>query len=287
MRITTIVEDEALEGSGLAGRFGLSLHLDTQGRRILFDCGPDEACLSNAARLGVSLEKLDAIVLSHAHYDHTGGLAALLERNPTTPVYLLPSCQRPCYSRMPDASLRFIGIDDALWQRLQPRLSPVTSDVQLFDGVFLRLPQIQTTFWPKSNASLLQRAADGSVAPDDFAHELMLVVKERDRGVLFTGCAHHGVTNMLTTARYHHPDVSRWTLVGGFHLVNPRTKAMAEDAETVRHLATELAAAGVEQIITGHCTGSQALQILREELGDRVQELHSGSVFDWRSPALA
>jgi 7,8-dihydropterin-6-yl-methyl-4-(beta-D-ribofuranosyl)aminobenzene 5'-phosphate synthase len=95
VRITTIIENEALEGSGLEGRFGLSLHLENHGRRILFDCGPDEACLSNAARLGISLENLDAIVLSHAHYDYTGGLAALLERNPATPVYLSPSCRRP------------------------------------------------------------------------------------------------------------------------------------------------------------------------------------------------
>jgi 7,8-dihydropterin-6-yl-methyl-4-(beta-D-ribofuranosyl)aminobenzene 5'-phosphate synthase len=281
MRVITLVENQSLSGHSLEGRFGLSLYIEHDGRKIVFDCGPDESCVSNAARLGIALDKLDAVVLSHAHRDHTGGLVSLLAQSGAVPVYLLSACVTPCYSRMPDQSVRFIGMEPSTVEQWSHCFNYVTQNRELFTGVHLLRPGNERKFWPKSNVTLLQQRADLTYELDDFRHEMMLVVTRGNEALLFTGCAHHGVINMLETARTRFPEIERWTLIGGFHLVNPRTLQIAEEPETVRRLASLLREAGVERVVTGHCTGEQASELLRETFGENLSELRSGSAFTW------
>ncbi len=114
VRITTLVEDTVI-GTGLSGEHGLSFWIEYGDQRVLFDTGQTDLLLKNARILGVDVAKADAIVLSHGHYDHTGGLAAVLDMAPRAMVYAHPAAMRPKFGRK-GTQTRAIGMSDTTRQ---------------------------------------------------------------------------------------------------------------------------------------------------------------------------
>ena len=115
---------------------------------------------------------------------------------------------------------------------------------------------------------------------DDFRHELVMAITENGQNTIFTGCAHSGILNMVRTVQEKMPDTPVHAVVGGFHLLNTATKALGEAPETVRQLAEELDKTGVDKILTGHCTGTEGFELLKEVLGDKIETLSTGKIFE-------
>ena len=109
--------------------------------------------------------------------------------------------------------------------------------------------------------------------PDDFSHEQSLLFSTPKGLVIFNSCCHAGADTIVREAQAAFPDQSIYAIVGGFHLYQ-----MAP--EEVRAFAHRLAETGVEHVITGHCTGQAAYDILQEELGEKVQQLFAGRVIE-------
>jgi 7,8-dihydropterin-6-yl-methyl-4-(beta-D-ribofuranosyl)aminobenzene 5'-phosphate synthase len=280
MKITTLVENEAPKDTGLEARFGLGLHVEVAGKRILFDCGPDNAFVVNAKQLGIDLTAVDAFILSHAHYDHGAGLEHFLQLNPRAPVYLLPAATGRYFSTAPEAALRYIGLQTDLFERYRERFLFLERDTQLFDCLHILQVERCAEFRPRANGNLLREVASGEMVPDDFRHELMVALRVPRGLVLLTGCAHNGITSMVGTAAQRLAEVPILAVVGGFHLASPRTRAMTESRETVEGIGQFLLKAGVGAVYTGHCTGEEACRVLRDVLGARLKDLHTGTVID-------
>lgn len=275
MRVTVLMEN-CTPSSRLVARHGLSLWIElADGRRILFDTGPDDAFLSNARALGVDVTTADLAVLSHGHYDHGGGLRAFLDAcadaRRDVPVYVRKHAFEEHVSGTPE-SHHAIGLDPALEE--EPRVVALRETCEVAPGLTLFSTPCREHPSAQSNKRLLMRGADGAFVPDSFAHEQSLLVHEDGRYVLFSGCSHGGILNIMGAAEKI-AGAPLDAVVAGFHLMDP-SGGSVEDARLTRALASELAARPA-RYLTFHCTGTDAFALLRDTLGPRVSYLHVGS----------
>ena len=258
---------------GLCCEHGLSIWLETNGKRILFDSGSSEGFAQNARQMGISLQEADLAILSHGHYDHSGGMLRFLEENDHAPVYLQQRAPEPHYSHRASGEIAYIGIDPQILQRYADRLRYNSHILTLSDGMLLFSRPEGHEFLSTANRNLLIEKPDGEKICDDFAHEQSLLLSEGDKLFLFCGCAHAGIVNIVEQAR----DLTgRWPdyVVGGFHLSNPSSHRM-EAPEMINGVAGRLLETGAVYY-TCHCTGQEVYQIMRERKGDRVRYLAAG-----------
>ena len=253
MKIVTLMENTACR-EDLTAEHGLSLYIETGDRRILFDAGQSGAFADNAEKLGFDLSEVDLAVLSHGHYDHGGGLARFLDLNATAPVYLNPHAFEPHFN----ASEKDIGLDRTL--RESGRLQFAEDGQALAPGIRL-YSQISCPYGIRPFGLTVRE--QGRLVPEDFRHEQYLLIEEQGKRILFSGCSHRGILNIVSHFR---PDV----LVGGFHFM----KLDPEGAEL------EAAAAELKRFptiyYTGHCTGEAQFERLKERLGQKLHGLHTG-----------
>ena len=268
MRIVCLIENSP-GAEGIRYEHGLSVYIETDRHRILADTGASDGVLSNAARLGVDLSGVDLLFLSHGHYDHAGGILPFSERNPRAEIYLQKTAGLDYYGLDPEGE-RYIGIDKAILTL--PRLHLLEGSVELDDEVCILAGFPGRRRWSRSNLRLTRRQAGGMIQ-DSFDHEQALVIRHGGKFMLFSGCAHNGILNILDRFREEfgrNPDL----VIGGFHFMkgSPYTEAETGD---IRETARELAGMDTE-FYTGHCTSLPGYEIMAEIMGDKLHALHSG-----------
>jgi len=270
MKLSVLLENGAREPK-LKSAHGLSLYLETQRHRLLFDFGPDDAFLYNAQEMGIDLKSVDASVLSHAHNDHGGGLPAFLKHNQTAPVYLRKGAFGEYFG---DGGARFIGLDPALEN--DPRLIKTEGVLEIDEELKLFSDVAKEELVSRANQTLLTKQ-EGKLICDPFLHEQHLAVRSGGKTILLCGCAHRGIVNILTRAAELEivPDV----VFGGMHLCNPATGA-AEAEGLIREIARRLSQTKA-RFYTGHCTGDAAFLILKDVLGDRITRFMGGDRFSF------
>jgi 7,8-dihydropterin-6-yl-methyl-4-(beta-D-ribofuranosyl)aminobenzene 5'-phosphate synthase len=278
MKIITLIENS--DGKeGLRSEFGLSLHIEANGKKVLFDAGSSSTFAENAKRLGVDLGQVDIAVLSHGHYDHGGGLGAFFLSNANALLFLRTTADGDHYARFL-LKKRYVGLDRAVLQANKARLKWVEKDIEIAPGLHLLTTIPDDEQRPQTGKMILVRT-EAAYVPDTFTHELAFVVKEPDGISVFTGCGHQGVLNMILAARRRFPDEPIKAVIGGFHLINnPVTGGMAGTPEETRRIGQRIKQLGCQRIISGHCTGRKASAILKQELKDEYFELSTGMIIE-------
>lgn len=270
MRITALIENNPHpDRHGLELEHGISFYIEENGHVYLSDVGQSGRFAENAARLGLDLVKVNALAISHHHYDHGGGLARFFEENDHARVYLRHSPTEDFVADSPPDPLHYIGLNKRLLKDHHQRIEMVSENKEIAPGLYL-LTEIPQNF-PKPNGDLRLQVLreDGGLLPDEFKHELVTVIEGEKGLVLLTGCAHNGVLNMLAAARKTFPEKPIQAIIGGFHLHH-------EDREEVLQVGKKLLEEKIPMIVSGHCTGDKAIKLLNEILGDRFQQLYTG-----------
>jgi 7,8-dihydropterin-6-yl-methyl-4-(beta-D-ribofuranosyl)aminobenzene 5'-phosphate synthase len=246
---------------------GFSALLETEGGRLLFDTGASaETVLANAKVLGVDLANVKAVALSHGHWDHTGGLAGVLEAAPGASVYMHPQTVVARWSSRLKIK-RQVGMSDANRAALEGReVIHVEKPMTTPQGLILS----GTIPGPASPAQRgFEVDLDGERVPDPFVDELFVLARTASGVVLVSGCCHRGLVNTLKHAQTMIGEEAVRTVIGGLH--------MARLSETEMDAAiTALKSAGTESLIAGHCTGEKAIEYLAKHASFRVETFHVG-----------
>ncbi len=273
MKVTTLLENKTTCDT-LRCEHGLSLYIETERHKILFDSGASDAFWENAKALGIDLAQVDVAFLSHAHNDHCGGLLTFLTGNGTAKVYLQKKSFGDYYVVTPEKH-EFIGLDPKLREYadrfvMAEGVTKIDDEMTLFSGI--RTHELLS----EANATLCEKV--GNEYPRDaFRHEQDLLVTENGKTALFAGCAHSGIVNILNRAEEilgRAPDY----VFAGFHLYNP-TLGQSEPRALVDAVGERLRALKDTRYVTGHCTGDDAYAWLREKLGGRLAYMATGTTF--------
>jgi len=273
LRITALVEDTATEG-GLLAEHGLAFWIEADGHRLLFDTGQGMALRHNAEALGIDLRQADAVVLSHGHYDHSGGLVdALAGGRPA--VFLHPDAIDPKYGRRKHPPHREIGIPRRCAEVLSASASSITwtgSPTEVGPGGWVtgEIPR-STSF--EDTGGPFYRDPD-CTEPDPLADDQAMFLDTRAGLVVVVGCAHSGVVNTLRYVAGQTDGRPIHALLGGMHLLRA-------DRDRLDATAAAFDEYGIERLAPAHCTGSAAVRYLWARLGGRCEECSVGSRFEF------
>lgn len=269
MKIINLIEN--IQGKqNVLFEHGLSFYIETDGHNLLVDCGQTSAFIENAKTLQLDLNKVDTVILSHGHYDHSGGILPFAEINTHATIYMQDTAVLPYYHKTEEEE-RYIGIAPEIKELSGVRL--VDGDVTIDKELALFSNVTGRTLWPKGNLELKKKTGDTFVQ-DTFDHEQYLVVSEGKKRVLFSGCAHNGILNIL--AHFHelygsYPDA----VVSGFHM--KKKEYSAEDDALITETAVQLKTMPT-QFYTGHCTGEYAFDIMKKIMGEQLTYVYSGDM---------
>lgn len=264
--IITVLTDNIGEGD-LKGEWGLSLHIGFGGKSFLLDTGASDIYLSNAEKLGINLADVDYAVLSHAHYDHTNGLASFLSVNKNAPVFLSPNARDNCYAGIRIAG-RYIGMPKGVVEANQKRFERPQGVGTICEGSFVVPHSTEGLERLGKRNHLLVRKGIWNV-PDDFSHEQTLVFKTDKGLVLMNSCSHSGPDVIVAEALKAFPGEHVTAYVGGLHLFRLSEKE-------VESVADRMQSCGIDRIFTGHCTGEKAFGILKRRFGCGIEQFRCG-----------
>jgi 7,8-dihydropterin-6-yl-methyl-4-(beta-D-ribofuranosyl)aminobenzene 5'-phosphate synthase len=259
-RVLSVYDEGALVGTPLIGAKGLSILVDVDGSRTLFDTGLRGKYLThNMDCLNIEPDSIDRVVISHAHIDHTGGLQGLLEaRERDVEILITPDCEYVSRVRFLGIPVKRAGLPNMPDDEMEKMdLRTVSEWTQLSENLFLtgKIPSEHTA---------------GGSAMDIPADESSLVITAKNGAVLICGCCHHG---MGTTIAYVEKmtGMNVVTVIGGLHMRRLKKKE-------VHGIAEGLIENGAPLLYANHCTGETQTIHLREKLGlDAVKNFYVGT----------
>ena len=268
MRIVNLIENTP-GAEGCLYEHGLSFYIETKNHKLLVDTGASDAFIHNAKVLGVDLTKVDTVILSHGHYDHSGGILSFVAMNPTAKIYMQQNAAGEYYHK-DETVEKYIGIDQEI--KSLPQVVWVDGDCKIDDELELISNVTGRRLWPQGNMEL-KELVNGEFVQDEFSHEQYLVITDGDKKLLVSGCAHNGVLNILEKYRELYGD-HPYAMISGFHM-RKKSDYTDEDIAVMEETAREFCDTDTV-FYTGHCTGEYPFEVMKKILGEQLIYVHSG-----------
>lgn len=269
--IITIIVDNMSETSELKSEHGLSIWVEADGRKILFDTGQSDILIHNAEQLGIDLATADALVLSHGHYDHTGGVEPVIARNTSIAIYCNSGVFIPRYSRQSDGRMKPIGItrkSSKALQKVSDNIHWVDKPLMLADDIGITGPIPRVTDCEDTGGNFFYDLE--GTKPDPVSDDLAVWLQTSKGLCVLTGCCHSGLVNTIEYISLLTAQTPVHSVIGGFHLLNASSERMENTCDYLHDW-------NVKRIVSCHCTGEKAVEYLRSQFNDRVQIGRVGS----------
>ena len=266
VKATILADNRSSNPALFPTEHGLSILLDTGSLLVLLDTGASDLFIRNARTLGLNLADVDDVFLSHGHSDHAGGLRAFLDINDKAKVIVSPEAVGKAFFST-RGNLHSITTEWPL-EAMDGRMIAVDGNMDLDYGIRI-IADIPAAYpIPKGNRNLMVVENRDECRPDPFRHEIAFYVD----GVLFTGCAHHGLENILAACPWPVK-----TVLGGFHLLDSKDGNFYESAADLEAMGSRLLDKYPDTaFFTGHCTGEHAFKSLKGVLGDHLKFFSAG-----------
>ncbi len=276
MKVTVLVENTST--GELECEHGLSLLIEYNGQTILLDAGSTEMFYRNGCALGIDFDKVDMGVLSHGHYDHSGGFEFLFKKHPEVKVYAHKEAVKKYHSA--NGGMHEIGIPTEVLTYperfiLTERVTEIAKGIRLVPHSTAGLEKI-------GERTRLYREEQGEIIPDDFRHEQSLVFDTKKGLVIFNSCSHGGVETIIREAKLACGGQKVYAYVGGLHMKGKdgECEICTFSEEELDALCRLICEEQMAVIYTGHCTGIPGMEKLKKRLGEKMQSLSTGIRFE-------
>lgn len=259
VKITTLIENRSDLKEKYTGEHGLSLYVETPTGNILFDTGSSTVFLENAERMATDLSLTDHVVMSHGHYDHSGGYAEFVSLFPEIPLWVGKGFFTPKYSVKSGESF-YRGIPfsrDILTEYRVPLHIAEDAITEIAEGVWIIRGFPRVSYWENASDSFYLKTDEGFKL-DTFEDEILLAVKTDEGLAVVVGCSHPGIINMLETVK-NRLQLPIHTVIGGLHLLHAGDDRISS---TIEYLESS----GINRTAACHCTGQKAMQTMKEKL---------------------
>jgi len=259
VRITTLSENTAQANT--IGEWGLSILVETDSCKVLLDTSTSISAAYNADLLGIDLSIVDKIVLSHGHYDHTGGLRDVLKRAKGVEIIAHPDIWAPKYAQRGEFR-RYIGIPyrrEEL-EGLGASFNLTGEPVEISSEIMTTGEVSMSTDYEEIDSMLCVKEGE-QLIPDPLADDMALIIRTGQGLALITGCAHRGIINTVRHVQKLTGGEHIHTIIGGTHL-------MFSSADRIGKTAAELKELGLTRLGVSHCTGFHPAAALAKEFGE-------------------
>ncbi len=274
LRVTSLIENQS-HSEELYAEHGLSLYIEKDDQHYLVDTGETSRFMANALKMGIDLKKLDGVIITHNHSDHIGGLESLLEYNKDVKVYIKSAARSEFYYKKLFFK-KYIGGAKELFSKYADRFIFVDDELRIAqDMILLSNTQMDKEYFCK-DASLLEKK-QGLLVPDNFQHELFLVIEQEQNVVIISSCSHNGVVNIVNTVKDKYRDKEISHIIGGFHMMGFGIRANNCSDDYIKEVAEILDQSCKGVVHTCHCTGKPAYDIMRKHVGDKISYFDTGS----------
>ena len=283
LKVYTLAEDYAGYNSPFWAQHGVSFLVEVESndakRRILFDTASyAEPILFNMKLLNINPKTIDMIILSHNHFDHTGGLLGIMkEINKEIPIFAHPNIFKVSFATDPE--FLYVGIPPLRGgskeeiEKLGGTWILSRDPIHLMPGIFIlgEITKEEKVEFEKKVTIGLYRLEKGRLVPDEVEDEIGLAINTKKGLVVIGGCSHPGIVSMVQKAIKISGIDQVYAVIGGFHLVDA-------DDERIQDTVNALKKMGVKKVYTGHCTGLKAEGMFANEFGGDFEKLHCGKV---------
>ncbi|MBN2217863.1 MAG: MBL fold metallo-hydrolase [Pirellulales bacterium] len=273
-RVTVLVENTAA-APGLLAEHGLAYWIEHAGRNVLFDTGQGGALAGNAYKLGIRLHDLDALVLSHGHYDHAGGVAEALKTARSMKTHVHPAAFERKFLRNADGTAREIGMPYRSARVIQDRRNrwiAATEPTTVVDGLAATGPVPRLTDFEDTGGPFF--LDESCLQPDPLEDDQSVYFDTAEGTVVLLGCAHAGVVNTLNHIRQLTGHRPIHAVIGGMHLVGASPARMDRTIEEFRRL-------DIKRLAPAHCTGMAFTVALWNAFPGRCQSCPVGTRFEF------
>ncbi|MBF0207563.1 MAG: MBL fold metallo-hydrolase [Oligoflexia bacterium] len=254
MKLTVLLENLVYQ-SKLQSEHGVSFWIqDDDGVELLFDSGQTDLFAQNASILQTDLSKIDYFVLSHGHYDHSGGLPEFLKLNKKAKLYIGKDAFLPKYH-----GDEYIGVPKL--ENIAHRVLSITEPINLSKQITL-FPHIDIKNYSDTHFGKLMVCKNNQIEQDSFEEEQFLAIVKGTRLTIVSGCSHRGISNMLATALSHFSgsSIGDISIVGGLHLIDSSEEQIDRFIECLKKFP-------ISKISTCHCTGVEAYHQIKNKMG--------------------
>ncbi len=268
MKIKVLVENCAIDG--FQCEHGLSLLLNVENKKVLFDFGQSKIFCDNAKKLDEDLANVDFAILSHGHYDHGGGLEEFCSLNHSAKIFASKFAFGDFWSS------KFVGLSkNLLWNdgQANKQFVFVENSFQIDKNFSIVVADDVEKKFCNFNESMFEKV-DGCLKKDELKHEMALIVDEKGKKTMFSGCSHLGIENLIAFAEKN--GISNF--VGGFHFKN--MKMNDEDKSRLDNFAKIVDKSSIK-FYTGHCTGENQLAFVNNLLkNNKIKKFQAGEILD-------
>lgn len=262
----TIICDNYVDKPVLKAMHGFSCLVEYQELKIIFDTGQGSDFVDNLIKLGIHKYHIDALILSHGHYDHTGGLK-FLDQNIDCKILAHKNIFLEHFKKQ-NGNYKNIGIDkNSIPEKLKINL--FDEKTEIFKNIYFS-GSIAKKYNINRDENLFCKI-DGSYEKDIFKDEVYLALDTKGGLVIVTGCSHRGIENIIEDAEEKFQK-HIYAIIGGFHLFRSEIKEIENVADYIK-------GKDIDKVITGHCTGLEATGIFKSILGDKVSFSKVGERF--------
>ena len=275
LKITTLIENNIDNNKKLKYEHGLSLYIEIDNKKILFDTGQTGDFIENAKLLNKSLDDLDYVILSHGHYDHSGGVQRLLQKlNKNTIIVMGEEYFYPKYKTIENDEYKFNGnsFSEDLLTNKGFSVDKITNDITYISEKIIIFHNFKRfTSYEKRNERFFIKTQDGFVH-DDFKDEIAIGIITKKGLAVVAGCSHIGIINILKTIKTR-INMNIYAVIGGTHMVEA-------DDDRINSTIKDLKDLKIDYIAVSHCTGEKATEEIKMNFKEKFIINNTGNVIE-------